>query len=113
MKVPLSWLNDYVDVSLTPEELADLLTFAGLEVEAMEYVGLPLPRERVYTEGLLEMHPDGYGFLRKADRSYQQHPTDIYVSAGLIRIYPRKKILRSQFWEMEQGIGDITLGIYH
>lgn len=43
MKVPFSWLRDYVDISLTPAELAHKLTFAGLEVEALRYVGLPLP----------------------------------------------------------------------
>ena len=31
------------------------------------------------------MHPDGYGFLRRLERSYTQHPEDVYVSAGLIR----------------------------
>jgi len=35
--------------------------------------------------GLLELHPDGYGFLRRAERSYSQHPADVYVAAGLIR----------------------------
>ena len=40
MKVPLSWLRDFVDIILTPEELAYKLTFAGLEVEDIEYVGL-------------------------------------------------------------------------
>ncbi len=45
MKVPLSWLKDYVDISLSVEELARVLTFAGLEVEAMHYVGFPLPAE--------------------------------------------------------------------
>jgi len=40
MKVPLSWLKDYVKISLTPEELAYKLTFGGLEVEDIEYVGL-------------------------------------------------------------------------
>ncbi len=39
MKVPLSWLKDYVDITLSPEELADALTMAGLEVEAIEYIG--------------------------------------------------------------------------
>src|SRR5947209_6917345 len=39
MKVPLSWLKDYVDINITPEELAHMLTMAGLEVEAIEYVG--------------------------------------------------------------------------
>jgi phenylalanyl-tRNA synthetase beta chain len=39
MKVPLSWLKDYVDITMSPEELADALTMAGLEVEAIEYIG--------------------------------------------------------------------------
>jgi phenylalanyl-tRNA synthetase beta chain len=39
MKVPLSWLRDYVDITLTPEELAHILTMAGLEVESIEYIG--------------------------------------------------------------------------
>ncbi|MCX5908977.1 MAG: phenylalanine--tRNA ligase subunit beta, partial [Deltaproteobacteria bacterium] len=33
MKISLEWLKDYVDLSLSPLELADLLTHAGLEVE--------------------------------------------------------------------------------
>jgi phenylalanyl-tRNA synthetase beta chain len=40
MQVPLSWLKEYVEFTLPPEELASRLTFAGLEVEAIEYVGL-------------------------------------------------------------------------
>jgi len=40
MKVPLSWLRDYVKITLTPEEIQYRLTFAGLEVEDLEYVGL-------------------------------------------------------------------------
>ena len=39
MKVPLSWLKDYVDITMSPEELAYTLTMAGLEVEAVEYTG--------------------------------------------------------------------------
>ncbi|HEX9733745.1 MAG TPA: phenylalanine--tRNA ligase subunit beta [Thermoanaerobaculia bacterium] len=41
--MPLSWLRDYVEISVAPEDLARALTFAGLEVESMTYVGLPLP----------------------------------------------------------------------
>ena len=36
MKVPLSWLKDYVDITISLEELAYTLTMAGLEVEAIE-----------------------------------------------------------------------------
>ncbi len=39
MRVPLSWLKDYVDIEMTPEELAHTLTMAGLEVEAIDYIG--------------------------------------------------------------------------
>jgi phenylalanyl-tRNA synthetase beta chain len=35
MKVSLSWLKDYVSIELEPKALADALTMAGLEVEAM------------------------------------------------------------------------------
>ncbi|GCE25849.1 phenylalanine--tRNA ligase beta subunit [Dictyobacter alpinus] len=39
MRVPLSWLKDYVEITLSPEELAHTLTMAGLEVESIEYIG--------------------------------------------------------------------------
>lgn len=38
MKVLLSWLKDYVDIDMSHEELAERLTFAGLEVKAIEQV---------------------------------------------------------------------------
>ncbi len=41
MKVPISWLKDYVDITLPLEELAERLTLAGLEVASIEYLGLP------------------------------------------------------------------------
>ncbi len=43
MKVPLSWLRDYVDVTLPVEQLAVRLTLAGLEVAGIRAVGLPVP----------------------------------------------------------------------
>ena len=43
MQVPLSWLKDYVDVDLPIEELARVMTMAGMEVEAIQVVGLPMP----------------------------------------------------------------------
>ncbi|MCK4725653.1 MAG: hypothetical protein KAT29_07620, partial [Anaerolineales bacterium] len=43
MKVHLSWLKEYVDIDLTHEELAHKLTMAGLEVEEIRCVGVPLP----------------------------------------------------------------------
>ncbi|HKJ27591.1 MAG TPA: hypothetical protein VJ965_08135, partial [Anaerolineales bacterium] len=44
MKVPLSWLQDYVDVKDIPiETLSHQLTMAGLEVEEIHFMGLALP----------------------------------------------------------------------
>jgi phenylalanyl-tRNA synthetase beta chain len=43
MKVPLSWLKDYIDLDGSLEDIARLLTMVGLEVEAVEVIGLPLP----------------------------------------------------------------------
>ena len=39
MKVPLSWLRDYVDIELTPEQLAERLTLLGMEVRGVERWG--------------------------------------------------------------------------
>ncbi len=40
MKLPLSWLNDYIDIAdIPPAELAERLTRSGLQVEAIDTVG--------------------------------------------------------------------------
>ncbi|MSQ14183.1 MAG: phenylalanine--tRNA ligase subunit beta [Dehalococcoidia bacterium] len=39
MRIPLSWLREYVDVALPAKELAHRLTMAGLEVGSVEHVG--------------------------------------------------------------------------
>ena len=39
MRVPLSWLRDYVDVDLAPEVLAERLTMLGMEVKAIDRWG--------------------------------------------------------------------------
>ncbi len=36
MKVTYNWLRDFVDIKITPQELADRLTMAGLEVVSLE-----------------------------------------------------------------------------
>ena len=46
MKVPISWLRDFVDITLPLDELAHRLTMAGLEVEEMTIAGLPMPTGR-------------------------------------------------------------------
>jgi phenylalanyl-tRNA synthetase beta chain len=43
MKAPISWLRDFVDIDLSVADLARLVTMAGMEVEAIQIIGLPLP----------------------------------------------------------------------
>ena len=46
MKVPLSWLKDFVDIHISVEDLARKLTAAGLEVDGIRYAGLPMPEAK-------------------------------------------------------------------
>ena len=63
----------------------------------------PLPakprREQVFNiefdgviqgEGVLEMMPDGYGFLRSSDYNYLSSPDDVYVSPSQIKLFGLK-----------------------
>ena len=75
MKIPLSWLRDYVDVSLPVATLIERLTAAGLEVAGTRVFGLPVPpgvrvkpedvgpvwdRDKIFVAEILEIgkHPD-------------------------------------------------------
>ncbi len=65
MRVPISWLKEFVEIPVPVPELADRLTFAGLEVAAVERIGLPgsaLPwdRERLLVGRIREVtaHPN-------------------------------------------------------
>jgi phenylalanyl-tRNA synthetase beta chain len=58
MRISLNWLNEYVTIQLSPEELADALTMAGFEVEDIE-------DRRTWAEGVVigrvverSPHPD-------------------------------------------------------
>lgn len=44
----------------------------------------------IESEGILEMMPDGYGFLRSSDYNYLASPDDIYLSTSQIRLFGLK-----------------------
>ena len=59
----------------------------------------PQKREPIFTvefdgiimgEGVLEMMPDGYGFLRSSDYNYLSSPDDVYVSPSQIKTFGLK-----------------------
>ncbi len=72
MRVPLSWLRDYVDIQQTPEQLAERLTLLGMEVQGLEQWGADW-RSVVVGELLtVEKHP-------RADRL---HLTTVNIGSG-------------------------------
>jgi transcription termination factor Rho len=44
----------------------------------------------IHSEGVLEMMPDGYGFLRSSDYNYLSSPDDVYVSPSQIKLFGLK-----------------------
>lgn len=60
MKIPISWLKDFIDINLPLEDLAHLLTMAGLEVEEIRLVGFPMPtlERREFKYSGLSWDPD-------------------------------------------------------
>ena len=83
MRLSLNWLADFVDLTLRPQALADRLTMAGLEVEAVEAVtpgfsgvvvgkvlkrGAPPPGGPVAGDGGDYRQPDLPGGVRRPQR---------------------------------------------
>ncbi|HXD08491.1 MAG TPA: phenylalanine--tRNA ligase subunit beta, partial [Anaerolineales bacterium] len=64
MKIPLSWLKDFIDLDgLSVEDIARKLTLAGMEVDEILYAGLQLP---IYKEGdKHEFKTNGIGWDRE------------------------------------------------
>lgn len=60
MRVPLSWLKEYVDITLPLQELAERITLAGLEVERIEEIGAEWGRDKIFVGEVLDVraHPD-------------------------------------------------------
>ncbi len=59
MKFTYNWLKQYVDFAWSPQELAEKLTFAGIEVEDVQTLGGKIPEQVVIAQVLSsEKHPN-------------------------------------------------------
>ena len=59
MKLPMSWLSDYTDISgVSPKEYADKITMSGSKVEGVENLGADIDKVVVGKVIKCEMHPD-------------------------------------------------------
>jgi phenylalanyl-tRNA synthetase beta chain len=72
VRVPLSWLRDFVDVQLTPEQLAERLTLLGMEVKHIERWGADWQNVVIGELLTVDDHP-------RADRL---HLTTVSVGGG-------------------------------
>lgn len=63
MRVPITWLKDYVRFDASPAELANRLTFAGLEVEEIDTIGVDCTGMVVGKVLSVAPHPDADGLL--------------------------------------------------
>ncbi len=91
-------MENYISISELKEKNIDLLTniakelhvegATGMRKQELIFAILQAQAEKagnVYGSGVLEILPDGFGFLRSPDYSYLPSPDDIYVSPSQIR----------------------------
>ena len=75
-------------------ESLDLENVAGLRKAEQVFTILKAHAQRsgtLYSEGVLEILPDGYGFLRSQEANYLAGPDDVYVSVNLVRRFSLRK----------------------
>lgn len=63
MRVPLSWLREYVEIEIPPRELAQRLTMAGIEAESVEEIGADWERVVIAEIVDLAKHPNADNLL--------------------------------------------------
>lgn len=102
-KVVLDDVLDFpsTDITVTPEVETPPIQSESIESETKEpFQKRVFERRRddklyefegiVSASGVLEIMPDGYGFLRSADYNYLNSPDDIYVSQSQIKLFGLK-----------------------
>ncbi len=93
MNIPLSWLKDFVDVNLPLEELARVMTMAGLEVDEVELRGLAGPEN------------DRHGF-KFTGLSW---PADKFVVAEILEVVQHPDADRLVLCQLNDGTEERTI----
>lgn len=93
---PASSVNESASAK-TNEKKDSSSDFAFAEPQKQQEPVQQRPREPQYNfdnivqaEGVLEIMPDGYGFLRSADYNYLNSPDDVYVSQSQVKLFGLK-----------------------
>ena len=81
-------------VETTTESVVEQAAEAVAEIAHHAPAAEEIPKDdftaAVLGEGVLELIPEGYGFLRSADYNYLNSPDDIYVSPSQIKLFGLK-----------------------
>ena len=96
MKVPISWIKDFVDVNSSIEDLARQLTMAGLEVEEIIFVGLPMP------EGKIEIGSGGH-IRHETKISGIEWDPDMIVVGAITEVMPHPNADRLVLCRLDDG----------
>ncbi|HEY44956.1 MAG TPA: phenylalanine--tRNA ligase subunit beta [Anaerolineae bacterium] len=96
METPLSWLKDFVEIELPIAELVHRLTLAGLEVEEVRFVGLPLPTANI------EGHTSGGRQVETNVTGLAWDPEKIVVGA-ILEVMPHPDADRLVLCRLDDG----------
>jgi phenylalanyl-tRNA synthetase beta chain len=96
MRVPISWLREYVDIPVPIADLAGRLTLAGLEVASVETIGVPgaaLPwdPDRILVGQVVEIqpHPDADRLVLATVEYGRGQPKTVVTGAPNLRVGER------------------------
>jgi transcription termination factor Rho len=91
--------NSYVEPTQNTQDAGDQQSQQPMPTEAENTRTVHHKKEPAFNiefdgvilgEGVLEMMPDGYGFLRSSDYNYLSSPDDVYVSPSQIKLFGLK-----------------------
>lgn len=98
MKIPLSWLLDFVEIDLPVAELAHRLTLAGLEVEQVRFVGLAPPATAGIGRRAIETAVEGLAW-----------EPDRIVVGEILEVSPHPQANRLVLARVNDGAGEHTI----
>ncbi|MBQ4268619.1 MAG: phenylalanine--tRNA ligase subunit beta, partial [Clostridia bacterium] len=91
MKAPYSWLKDYVDIDITPKQLAEKLFSCGFEVEEIVYLGEKISRVVVGEVKKVTPHPDSDHMKICVVDCGDEYGREIQIVTGADNVYEGMK----------------------
>ena len=83
MRAPLSWLKEFVDITIPLDDLVHCMTMAGLEVGEVEHIGAEWQRDKLFVGEVMNVsvHPNADRLLL-ATVAYGQRDTQTVVTGA-------------------------------